>query len=150
MIVGFTGTRVGPRPAQTAAIRRFLVHMLPRCFVHGGASGCDRIAHGIAESLGIPQIEIHPSTTQSPSLWGGDMNPRCIIYPPLPPLERDLVIVGRIDGLLACPRTDIEVSPSGTWATVRYAREAGVPVYLVRSDGRIVRDEDPVFTIDGG
>lgn len=71
----------------------------------------------------------------------------CEIYPPLDPLARNRIIVSRIHGLLACPKTDIEELQSGTWATVRYAREIGCPVYLIRADGSIVRDIDPVFAI---
>lgn len=147
VIIGFTGTRLGSRPAQTDAIRRFLAHMKPRRLVHGGAPGCDMIAHGIAESLGVPEIEIHPATYgRSVVVWEG-MGGHCIIYPPLPPLDRNRVIVSRVQGLLACPQRDEEDWGSGTWATIRYAREAGMPIYLCRSDGRIIRDEDPIFAI---
>jgi predicted Rossmann fold nucleotide-binding protein DprA/Smf involved in DNA uptake len=38
------------------------------------------------------------------------------------------------------PRTDIEETRSGTWATVRYAREIGLPIYVVKQNGQVVRD----------
>ena len=53
-------------------------------------------------------------------------------------------MVRRIHGLVAVPATDREAD-SGTWATVRYAREIGCPVYLIQHDGWVVRDVDPVF-----
>lgn len=140
MILGFTGTRLGPRPAQTAAITRFVEGMKPVCFIHGGASGCDMLAHGIAERCWIPLIEIHPSGDRSPAVWEG-MGAHCTIYPALPPLDRNKVIVRRVHGLLACPRTDMEETRSGTWSTVRYARAAGVPVYVILQSGKIVPDK---------
>jgi hypothetical protein len=47
------------------------------------------------------------------------------------PLKRDKEIVGIVDVLIAAPRTDKEVLRSGTWATVRYAREKGIPVIML-------------------
>lgn len=116
----------------------------PTTLVHGGAKGADMIAHGIAESLWIPMIEIYPTYDRSPAVWGG-MGAGITIYPPLPALERNRVIVRQVWGMIACPAEDAEELRSGTWATVRYARDAGVPVYLIRADGQIKRDVDPVF-----
>lgn len=145
MILGFTGTRSGPRPDQTQAIYDFMARLKPRRFVHGGAAGCDMIAHGIAERLHIPVIEIHPSIDHYPAVAGITAGVNVIIFPPLPPLERNRVIVRRVWGMLACPRTDAEEAGTGTWYTVRQARKLGCPVYLIRADGTIVRDIDPVF-----
>ena len=140
MILGFTGTRLGTRPAQTAAIHWFMHRLRPSRLVHGGASGADMVAHGIAESLGIPVIWIYPGDTRSSAVWAG-MRAGIEIYPPLPPLERNRVMVKQIHGLLACPKSDTEELRSGTWSTVRYARAAGVPVYLIRANGKIVPDQ---------
>jgi hypothetical protein len=138
IILGITGTRDGPRPAQTAATLKFMRGLKPYRVVHGGAPGFDMIAHGIAEALRVREIEVHPSTVRSQSIIAGA---GVVVYPELPPLERNHVIVKRVYGLLACPKTDDEELRSGTWATVRYAREAGVPVYLIKQDGRIVADQ---------
>lgn len=144
MIVGFSGTRLGTRPAQTEAIARLIYHMRPTRFVHGGAPGADMIAHRIAESIHTPEIEIHPSDQRSPAVWSG-MGSHCTIYPALPPLDRNKVLVRRIWGLLACPRSDVEELRSGTWSTVRYARAWGVPIYIIQQDGTIIRDaEEPL------
>jgi predicted Rossmann fold nucleotide-binding protein DprA/Smf involved in DNA uptake len=138
IILGITGTRAGPRPAQTAAALKFMRGLKPYRVVHGGAPGFDMIAHGIAETLRVREIEVHPSTVRSPSIIPGA---GVVVYPELPPLERNRVIIKRVYGLLACPKTDDEELRSGTWATVRYARKAGVPVYIIKQDGRIVADQ---------
>src|SRR6266852_81649 len=98
MILGFTGTRLGPRPAQTAAIRKFMGRLRPTRFVHGGAKGSDMVAHRIAESLSIREIEIHPAEDRSPAVWAG-MGSGITIYPELPPFERNRVIVRRVWGM---------------------------------------------------
>jgi hypothetical protein len=141
IILGITGTRAGPRPAQTAAALKFMRGLKPYRVVHGGAPGFDMIAHGIAETLRVREVEIHPSTQSNVGAAGVIPGAGVVIYPELPPLERNRVIVKRIYGLLACPKTDDEELRSGTWATVRYAREAGVPVYLIKQDGLIVADQ---------
>jgi hypothetical protein len=38
---------------------------------------------------------------------------------------------------VAAPRTPIETLRSGTWATVRYARAYGRPVWIVLPDGSV-------------
>lgn len=140
IILGITGTRAGPRPAQTAAAVKFIRGIKPYRVVHGGAPGFDMIAHGIAEATRtVREIEVHPATEARGH--GIILGAGVIVYPELPALERNKIIVKRIYGLLACPKTDDEDLRSGTWATVRYAREAGVPVYLIKQDGTIVPDQ---------
>lgn len=140
MIVGFTGTTAGPTERQHAAMAVFLRRIPMTRFVHGGARNCDTFAHHIARRW-HPDIciEIHPCPINSGvTVWMPAGN--CEIYPDLPPLARNRVIVSRIHGLLAVPRTAEEVIGSGTWATVRYAREIGCPVYIIRQDGKLVCD----------
>jgi predicted Rossmann fold nucleotide-binding protein DprA/Smf involved in DNA uptake len=142
MIVGFTGTQnPGPTPRQHDAMRRFLAGMQMSRFVHGAAPGCDTLAHNIVEQAhrGIV-IELHPSNLGFRSSILYEPIGNLEIYPELPPLERNRVIIRRIHGLLAVPRTDIEETRSGTWATVRYAREIGLPIYVVKQNGQVVRD----------
>lgn len=137
MIVGFSGTRQGPTRSQHEAMQWFLAGMPMTRFVHGGAVHCDTFAHDIVRRFhaGIV-IEVHPATVgfRNP-VFGADIE----LFPELPPLERNRVIVRRIHGLLAVPASDHE-GDSGTWATVRYGREIGLPIYIVQQSGRIVRD----------
>jgi predicted Rossmann fold nucleotide-binding protein DprA/Smf involved in DNA uptake len=37
--------------------------------------------------------------------------------------------------MIATPHSYVEIGRSGTWATVRYARKAGKPIYLILPDG---------------
>lgn len=142
MIVGFTGTRQGPTPAQHKAVDRFLIAMFrdhgARVLVHGGAVHSDTFAHEVVRPLGeiwvFPAIEggLLSSAVREP--FNG------IIAEPIPALDRNDIIAGLADGLLAVPYSDTEDERSGTWATVRRARKRGCPVYVVRRDGVIVRD----------
>jgi len=137
MVIGFTGTRRGPTPRQSDGIRRFVRAVPPSRFVHGGAPGCDTIAHHIVRAA-CPDIciEIHPSEIHGSTVWMPMGN--CEIYPELPPLDRNRVIVSRVYGMLAVPKSSREESRSGTWATVREARRIGCPVIIIRPDGEII------------
>lgn len=139
MVGGFTGTRSGPTPPQHKSMRRFIGGMPLDRLVHGGAPGCDTFAHWIMRELhpkGL--IHIYPATDSGSLRDGIEPLENTTIHPPAPPLDRDRTFVEQIDGLLAVPRTDQE-GASGTWATVRYAREIGLPVYVIQQNGRIVR-----------
>lgn len=139
MIVGFTGTLQGPTSQQNDAMRKLFRKLAISRFVHGGAPGCDTIAHyAVRRRHPNILIEIHPGPFSGSTVWLPMGN--CEIYPELPSLERDRVIVGRIQGLVAIPRTDREELGSGTWSTVRYAREIGCPIYIIRKNGQIRRD----------
>lgn len=138
MIVGFTGTRQGPTPRQHDAMRWFLAGMPMERFVHGAAPGCDTFAHNIVRRAHREiLIELHPSTSRSSVLAYPEGN--CEIWPEMPPLERNKMIVSRVHGLVAVPATDAEGN-TGTWATVREGRKLGLPIYLMMQNGRVVRD----------
>lgn len=147
MIVGFTGTRRGPTPAQHAAMDRFLLRLFvnhgAQVLVHGGAVGCDTFAHHTVTASGLNRdipILVFPAIEGPCSSVVNIPMGNCLIAEPIPTLERNRIIAGISTGLIAVPATDREEQRSGTWATVRYAREIGCPVYVVRQDGRIVRD----------
>jgi hypothetical protein len=82
----------------------------------GDDDGADDEADMIAQMhLTRAQIIAHPPKTRT----AADL------------LARDRAIAETVDYLIAAPRTDKEETRSGTWATVRYARTAGVPVILL-------------------
>ena len=56
-------------------------------------------------------------------------------HDPMPPLERNKIMVNRCDRLVACPGERREVLRSGTWSTVRYAKRIGRPVMIIFPDG---------------
>ncbi|KKM09958.1 hypothetical protein LCGC14_1722330, partial [marine sediment metagenome] len=54
------------------------------------------------------------------------------IMEPAHPLARNKLMVARADFLIATPKTMKEVMRgSGTWATIRYARKADIPILLL-------------------
>jgi len=58
-------------------------------------------------------------------------------------MARNRDIVAASDALLAAPEGPEASYPrSGTWATVRMARRAGLPIQIVWPDGRIETDPD--------
>jgi len=80
-------------------------------FHHGGARGADTEADA-AVKLIAPLAAVH---VLRPKGRGDE-------------LARNRVIVSRVDVLIAAPLQDEEITRSGTWATIRYARAAGKPV----------------------
>lgn len=149
MIVGFTGTREGGTPDQMLAVRHFLREMIVLTndvdvFVHGGSGNSDHFAHmevrAMMEISGYGEIWVFPAEEGRLIASAEKMPFHGIIADPIPALERNRIIAGLADGLLAVPATD-EEGRSGTWATIRYARKLGCPIYIVKRDGRIVRDK---------
>ena len=118
MKIGFTGTREGMSAAQReqlVLVLMALAHAPAECrpeFHHGGAVGADAEADETAAREGYAVV-VHPCS------------------PVLPPLTRNRNIVAECDVLVAAPRSDKEELRSGTWATVRYARQAGKPVVML-------------------
>jgi hypothetical protein len=135
MKVGFTGTRKGMAPAQLAALRTLLGRLAPSEFHHGDCVGADDEAATLVGAFfeGC-RIVAHPS--DNPALRA-DNHSHDEERPPRPYLQRNRDIVGESDCLVAAPETAAEVMRGGTWSTVRSARRARKPVYLVLPDGTV-------------
>lgn len=134
MILGFTGTQRGMRPRQAKAVR----HLLYSCKVlHlGDCVGADAEAHGIAGETGVYRVS-HPPTGSSFRAFLEYEESR----EPEPYLKRNVsIVLEGVDGLIAASGDWIEVLRSGTWTTVRRARELGRRIWIVRPDGS-VREE---------
>jgi hypothetical protein len=124
MDIGFTGSREGMTRAQADQLA-FVLGMLhcpaapPPKFHYGthedAALLADEEAAAIAGRLGFVLV---PHYAQRGS-----------------ELDRDRRQAAAVDIMLAAPRTNAEQQRSGTWATVRYARDLGKPVILL-STGR--------------
>ncbi len=116
MKVGFTGTREGMSQSQRdqfMAVISWLSHRGALEFHHGGAEGADTEAAEIVD--GGARIVVHkPKRMNADEL-----------------LARNRVIVAEAEVLVAAPETDTEQQRSGTWATVRYARQKGIPVVML-------------------
>lgn len=133
MIIGFTGTREGMSLRQKMALVALLRDLRPSAMHHGDCIGADAQAHLLASMLAIP-LYLHPAAGK-----GEDgmhvLCARSLAYAsraePLPPLARNALIVVACDVLIAAPLTDTEEMRSGTWHTVRLAREAGKRVEIL-------------------
>ena len=99
-------------------------------FIHGDCIGADAEAHSIAMSLKLEVLK-RPSYLDNQRAFteGGQ-----IIADPERPLVRNKRIVEQCDVLLACP-CGPEKLRSGTWSTVRYARNVGRDGLVIMPDG---------------
>lgn len=133
---GFTGTQDDLTPEQLGSLRGVfgLAALTENVteFHHGDCVGADAAAHDVAVTCGWP-THGHPTNIEGKRAFK-----RCdVTYPALDPLVRNQVIVDSIDQLVACPGEMHEVQRSGTWATVRRARKAGIPIVYCYPDGSI-------------
>lgn len=145
LTIGFTGTRDGMTEAQEEAVKDLLLHLGATRLLHGACHGADRQAHRIAigmfrdlyparpEQLYWAEQHIAPGDTIHP-LPASDVKPN-------PEIWRNHKIVDRADVMIAAPASPIEILRSGTWATIRYAKQTEVKCYRCLPDGTI-RDGD--------
>jgi hypothetical protein len=130
--IGFTGTRQGMTADQQQALYDRLCSYATAAawaFHHGDCQGSDEQAHAIAWEMGAT-VHIHPPET---STWRAYCTgpSRVLHYAPLPYLVRNRAMVEACTILFAAPDTAQERQRSGTWATVRYARQRGRLVRLL-------------------
>lgn len=139
--IGFTGTRHGMDDRQITMLRGVLLDLqrqhpgVSLRLHHGLCSGADTTAHYLASSMGY-YIVGHPCTGPAARLQtplGCDERRAA-----LPPLDRNRAIVAECSLLIAVPSTSRMLLRSGTWATVRYARDAGLRRYLLLPGERTV------------
>ncbi len=133
-VVGFTGTKDGITAAQLTALED-LMNRIPglREFHHGDCVGADDAAHQLALVARGLWTEVHPPINQKRAC-GHRGNVR---HPPKDFLPRNADIVAAADLLVACPKEMTEQLRSGTWSTVRKARQKRIPIALVFPDGSV-------------
>lgn len=137
MILGFTGTRRGMTPLQQDLLCLVLLEWAPQTVVHGEAVGADNEFHFLARAAGLG---IHVVARPSDRPGQRVVTDADQVYPPEHPLQRNQKIVADCDVLLACPAGPEEVR-SGTWYTVRAARKAGLPIFIITRNGEGYWDE---------
>jgi hypothetical protein len=153
-MIGFTGTREGMTDEQRSVLQLVLetslaVHNIytvgeapeAPAFHHGDCVGADAQAHEIARAAGWTII-LHPPDNDSQrafcKLVGEEPE---LVREPLPYLERNKQICEHTNMLIACPGTMGELLRSGTWSTVRYARDrrdqwrTGHPILVIWPNG---------------
>lgn len=135
--VGVTGTRKGWTSWQGHTFKAILVALDPKWLHNGLAGGVDAQSARLAQELGI-KVHGYPST-HGPDLAAQRISDA--LDDPAEPLVRDRTIVAHSECLVACPRGHTEELRSGTWATVRYARKAGLPIWICWLDGSLTLEE---------
>lgn len=140
MKIGFTGTRHGMTDAQRTAVNHLLSTLTFTESHHGAAIGADEQFATAVRVRTDARIVAHPCniTSQQSELA---LKFSDVALPVDFPLTRNHAIVDSSDLMLACPAEAGEVLRSGTWATVRYARKVGKPLWLVLPDGEVVRED---------
>jgi len=142
--VAFTGTREGATLEQLRTLRKILTKHV-RHGRHGRCYGADIDFHVIARSLKM-RIAIHPSNVANTQVE--TVVDARVVHLPLPPIERDHIMVNCERWLIACPKGFVEEQFSGTWATVRYALKVGRRVTIIWPDGRVKdHPENPIINL---
>lgn len=128
MRIGFTGTQKGMSKRQITALTRLVLNLQMIEFHHGDCLGADAEAHEIVYNMNTKtEIIIHPPSDPSKRAFKkGDETKE-----ELPYLERNHKIVDDTHLLIAATSSLREELRSGTWATVRYARQIGRPVLIL-------------------
>lgn len=136
--VAFTGTRIGMIRGQALTISRLLKDLRPDAVHHGDCLGADAEFDAMAAAQGIRRVA-HPCHLRGRlEKTYRAFCPCDIVHRPLAPLARNREIVTRCHTLIAAPAQTAEQLRSGTWATVRYAWEAGLCILIVNPDGTVV------------
>ncbi len=138
MKIGFTGSRQGLTTAQRDTLTKVLHELAPSEAHHGDCLGADAEFDELCRPLGIA-IHIHPPDDPRQRAWRNSIAP-CTVHSVRPFLTRNKAIVVACDLLLAAPAGFKEVRQSGTWATIRHARNVGRPLIIVFPDGTIGRE----------
>lgn len=132
--VGFTGTRDGMTAKQKAVVLAALITLHPTHARHGLCVGADENFHNLCRELGIYIIG-HPGVDdhgKSPFRAHCDVDE---MEPELPYHERNDNIIDGCDVLMVTPIGFEEQIRSGTWSTVRKARERKRTIFMVFPDG---------------
>lgn len=145
--VGFTGTRAQTTDFQQKRLLELLVFLRAKgayTFHHGDCIGADALAHELAVRAGFQHIVIHPPTVPMYRAYTDQLTcpPKGItVETKKPYLTRNQDIVNASTVMVAMPKGD-EITRSGTWSTVRYARDLARYLYILYPY-RVVREADP-------
>ncbi len=133
-ILGVTGSREVRYGAQVQQVALLLKEWQVTELHHGDCVGADAEVHREARrTKQNPRIIIHPPLHAGWRAYCvGDL-----ILPKKEYIARNHDIVASSDAMIALPKSEVEERRSGTWATVRYAREHGVPVLIILPDGKM-------------
>lgn len=133
IILGFTGTSRKLTNYQKEELRNKLVfkYTLNENLIkvhHGDCIEADTFFHNLIREL-FPStvIEGHPPENNYKRAYN-----KCdILWKPKPYLVRNKDIVNCSIRMIAIPFEEIEILRSGTWSTIRYARNLGMDIDII-------------------
>lgn len=136
MRIGFTGTQRGMAKPQFGAFVRELAGLVTDPyeteFHHGDCIGADAQAHDAADAMSLWTVKHPPlNTSKQANKVTKATNPR------LPYLVRNKNIVIDTEVLIGTPGEMEEQLRSGTWSTIRFARNMKKAVKIIYPDGSI-------------
>ena len=133
--IGFTGTQKGMNKIQISYVEELLEFLsLSYDLItahHGDCYGADENFHDLCLKFGI-RIVIHPPEDKKKRAF---CEYPSIIFDPYPYLVRNKNIVKSSDIVIATPLNEEEIVRSGTWSTVRFARETIIPTIIIKPSG---------------
>ena len=145
MIIGFTGTQQGMTEEQMKALVKALLYAIEIKEVHhGDCIGADAQFHDLIRKIDpgrMIKIIGHPSSHFASEKRA---HKECDeLREAKPPLARNKDIVDECNYLIATPKTAIEMRRSGTWSTIRYAKDQEKGTFIINPDGtmQIFADE---------
>ncbi len=137
--IGFSGTRQGATSEQVLSLSSFLAGYSSFVGHHGMCVGSDEQFDGLARAaLTFDHMVFHPMVFAGALRGRFPASPGDVLRREFAPLARNSHIVMECDLLVATPKEDHQVVRSGTWTTIRYAVQAGKPVFIVLTSGQIV------------
>lgn len=143
--LGTTGTRTGMGFKQVQAYRTFMTHNPYFVTVaHGACQGADAMVHYTSLIEFHKAIAVHPPSNQKFMSMNLIRSVDVMWFDPKPYAERNQDIVDSADQLVAFPQFpewDDASRRSGTWQTVRMARNKGIEIVQIYPSGKIVLDE---------
>jgi len=133
IIVGFTGTREGMTADQMEGVAALLDQYRTagaKIAHHGVCTGSDDDFDWLAKLAGYQTIG-HPGVNAHGQCPTRGRRKPDVMLAEEPFLVRDRKIVDVITVLIATPKSRFEETRSGTWATVRYARQVRREIAIV-------------------
>lgn len=136
--VGVTGDEEGPTVDQSVRFVEIVSswqNHLPIEFHDGDCIGVDSVAHRVVENIWEDFIKFvgHPPMDDSKQA----KNKFDVSWPKKAYLARDVDLARAVNVLIAMPMETREITRSGTWATVRYARARDTIVVIIWPDGLV-------------
>lgn len=130
MRLGMSGSRNGITKEATKTLRKFLAsHDIIEAH-HGDCVGADFVFHNEVSLLGIKTVIHPPTNNRLRAFCPGDEVRTKKTY-----LARNRDIIDETDVLIAFPSSFQEITRSGTWSTIRYARSKNKRIFIIFPDG---------------